>query len=95
VIRTENSLGDVRSDRPEKGPIFGSDSLAVPMTRQNEKLCQCNLGPYYEKLPGEGRSLFAPSEGRECTLTDLKVFVGVWGPNEPIPFSDAISFSLS
>lgn len=64
------------------------------MERGREKLVRCKLGPYYERMPGEGKSLL-PGGAPNDTLIELKVFVGVWEEGERIPYSDAMPFSLN
>ncbi|CAN0069298.1 unnamed protein product [Discosporangium mesarthrocarpum] len=39
--------------------------------------------------------MFAPEEGGVAQLQELKVFIGVYGPGETVPFDDAIPFSLT
>lgn len=87
-------------DEPETGPRFGSDGLTIRMTPGQERLANSKLGPYYEAMPGGGRSVFAPNEGTKVTgsvateLTMLRTYVGVWPEGERIPYDGAIPFAI-
>ena len=50
-------------DEPETGPRFGSDGLTIRVEPGQERLANSKLGPYYEAMPGGGRSVFAPQRG--------------------------------
>lgn len=76
------------------GPKFGAEGLTIPLLSPNNKMVRSKLGLYYEKLPNGGNSL-CPGNAKEDVLSELKVFVGVYGPDEKIPYSDALPFSLN
>eukprot|EP00752_Nemacystus_decipiens_P009521 g8510.t1 len=85
-------------DKPECGPLFGSDGFGVGLQKGSERLGRSKLGSYYERLPAAygGSSLFAPGDnGGTAEIVDLKAYVGVYAKDERIPFDDAIPFSLS
>ncbi len=79
-------------DMPEAGPRFGADSLVIPLANNNSRLARSKLGSYYERLPDGGKSLFGSESS--VTLRDLKVYQGVYGKDEFIPFTDAEPFAL-
>ena len=87
-------------DMPETGPRFGSDGFVVRMDPGSERQATAKLGPYYEAMPGGGRSIFAADEGekmqgsRTTKLTMLRTYVGVWPEGERIPFDGAIPFAI-
>ena len=76
------------------GPRFGSEGLTIPLESSNPKLVRSKLGLYYDKLPGGGRSLL-PGAVLEDQLVTLKVYGGVYAPNEKIPYSDALPYQLN
>jgi len=76
------------------GPRFGSEGLTITLEKSRPRLVRSKLGLYYERLPGGGNSLFR-SKKLEEELQDLKVFIGVYGSEEKIPYSDALPFSLN
>ena len=80
-------------DKPETGPYFGPEGLTIPLFSKSPRRARCKLGPYYQRMPSGGNSMFEGGEG-EVALSRLQVFVGDWG-GEPIPFDDAIPFSLT
>ena len=80
-------------DKPETGPYFGPEGLTIPLFSKSPRRARCKLGPYYQRMPSGGNSMFEGGAG-EVALTRLQVFVGDWG-GEPIPFDDAIPFSLT
>eukprot|EP00904_Undaria_pinnatifida_P007042 jgi/Undpi1/3468/HiC_scaffold_16.g06840.m1 len=83
-------------DKPECGPLFGSDGFGVGMQKGSERLGRSKLGSYYERLPGGGNSIFSPyDDGGLAQIVELKAYVGVYAKGEIIPFDDAIPFSLS
>jgi len=95
-LRKVGGAGVAVIDNANEGPCFGSGSLCAYMRPGSERSAVCQLGPYYERLPDGGNSLFADGESRNgAQLVELKVLVGVYGPDEEVPFSDAIPFSLS
>ena len=87
-------------DEPETGPRFGSDGFVVRLDPGSERTVQSKLGPYYEAMPGGGRSIFAPGEGRKvqgstaAELSSLRTYVGVWPEGERIPYDGAIPFAI-
>ena len=88
-------------DMPETGPRFGSDGFVVRMdTPGAERQACAKLGPYYEAMPGGGRSIFAVDEGAKMQgtitteLTMLRTYVGVWPEGERIPYDGAIPFAI-
>ena len=73
--------------------------VSIPPSAQmdpgRERMATSKLGPYYEAMPGGGRSVFAPTDDwKACELTELKVYVGVWPEGERIPFAGAIPFAI-
>jgi len=95
-LRKIGGAGLAVMDNPEQGPMFGADSLCIPMNPSQERLCRCNLGAYYERLPGGVKSIFAEGENPKGTeLVELKAYIGVYGKDEEVPFTDAIPFSLT
>ena len=81
-----------QQDLPELGPSFGADSLVIPFLRDNPKMARSKLGSYYERYPDGTNSLFRTSASVQ--LRDLKVYHGVYGKDEYIPFTDAEPFAL-
>ena len=87
-------------DEPETGPRFGSDGFVVRLESGAERMANSKLGPYYEALPGGGRSIFAPGEGTKSQgaivteLVQLRTYVGVWPEGERIPFDGVIPFAI-
>jgi len=77
-----------------QGPRFGSEGLTVLLERSRPKQVRCKLGLYYERLPDGGKS-FLPGGAAEAVLNELKVFVGVYAPDEKVPYDDAMPFSLN
>lgn len=76
------------------GPRFGSEGLTIALNKSNPKLARSKLGLYYERLPDGGNSLLGKGI-MEDELTDLKVFVGVYGKDERVPYSDAMFFQIN
>jgi len=76
------------------GPRFGSEGLTILLSRDAPKRVRVKLGLYYEKTP-EGKNTFLPRGSLEDELNDLFVFTGVYAKGEPIPYSDALPFSLN
>lgn len=79
-------------DYPENGPSFGADSLVIPLAKDNPKLARSKLGSYYERFADGTNSLFGKTASVQ--LKDLKVYQGVYAPDEFIPFTDAEPFAL-
>ena len=77
---------------------FGASDLAVPL-KGGSILARSKLGSYYERMPDGGNSIiFDVSTGsplREAELISLRVYIGVYGPDEYIPFTDAEPFALN
>ncbi|CAN0061715.1 unnamed protein product [Ascophyllum nodosum] len=83
-------------DRPECGPLFGSEGFGVGLQQGSERLGRSKLGSYYERLPGGVNSIFSPGDsGGMAELVDLRVYVGVYEKGETIPFDDAIPLSIT
>lgn len=82
-----------QQDLPEIGPSFGADSLVIPFDKRNPKVARSKLGSYYERFPDGTNTLFG-KRGASVELKDLKVYHGVYGPDEYIPFTDAEPFAL-
>lgn len=82
-----------QQDLPECGPSFGADSLVIPLDERDPKVARSKLGSYYERFPDGTNTLFG-KRGGSVKLKDLKVFHGVYGPDEYIPFTDAEPFAL-
>jgi hypothetical protein len=81
-----------QQDLPELGPSFGADSLVVPFLKDNPKMARSKLGSYYERFDDGTNTLFKTSASVQ--LKDLKVYHGVYGKDEYIPFTDAEPFAL-
>jgi len=79
-------------DAPEAGPSFGADSLVIPLDARDKKLARSKLGSYYERMPDGGNSLFGKDAAVQ--LNSLKVYHGVWGEDEYVPFTDAEPLAL-
>lgn len=84
----------------ERNAHRSAKSLAIPLGfRQlpgtvSGKTVFSKLGSYYERMPNGDNSLLPGGRG-EDTLTELKVYKGVYGPDEYIPFTDAEPFALN
>ena len=76
------------------GPKFGAEGLTIPLEMPKPKLVRSKLGLYYERLPNEMNSLL-PNNAKEDELVELKIYVGIYGKDEPVPYSDALPFSLN
>jgi hypothetical protein len=79
-------------DLPEIGPSFGADSLVLPLAKDNPKIARSKLGSYYERFADGTNTLFGDSAS--VALKEFKVYQGVWGEDEYIPFTDAEPFAL-
>ena len=92
----------IGNDNQDSGIFFGPDALVIPLMAkpygypmiENSKMARSRLGSYYEKLPDNGKSVFAFGNGEkknqlEGTLTDVVVLTGVYSQDEAIPFSSA------
>jgi hypothetical protein len=86
-------------DDPETGPRMGADGLDIRLRPPrakwaevaDDRLARSKLGSYYERLTeGPNRStLFGANEnGKGEILRFLRVYAGVYGPDEEIPFND-------
>lgn len=63
-------------DQQGSGIQFGPDGLAIPLQPGAERQAKCKLGPYYARMPGGGKSLFAADESARGTqLSGLRVYV--------------------
>eukprot|EP00741_Cyanophora_paradoxa_P014932 tig00020830_g14406.t1 len=84
-------------DLSDSGPRFGAgDGFVVPLKGGGgrERVARSKLGPFYEVRPDGKKTLFADEEGKEATLEELRVFVGVYAEGEFIPFDDALPLAL-
>lgn len=79
-------------DYPESGPMFGADSLILPLSQDNPKLARSKLGSYFERFADGTNSVFGKQASVQ--LKDFKVYQGVYAPGEFIPFTDAEPFAL-
>jgi len=79
-------------DEPESGPKFGADSLIIPLGKENDRMARSKLGSYYERFADGNNSLFR--DAAAVQLKELKVYQGIYGPDEYIPFTDAEPFAL-
>ena len=84
--------GLAQMDMPETGPQFSPDALVIPLAKSNPKLARSKLGSYYERFPDGCNSLFGSSGA--VKLKDFKVYQGIYGEDEFIPFTDAEPFAL-
>ena len=82
-----------QQDLPESGPSFGADSLVIPLGKSDSRRARSKLGSYYERFPDGTNTLFG-KRGSSVELKELKVYHGVWGKDEYIPFTDAEPFAL-
>ena len=73
-----------------QGPRFGSEGLTILLERSNPKQVRSKLGLYYEVLPNGKKTLLSDNKFVD-ELIDMKVFVGVYGADEKVPYSDAMS----
>jgi hypothetical protein len=80
-------------DMPDKGCLFGAEGLSMPFIVENPRVARCKLGPYYARTPAGANSIFTGGAGA-VELSSLRVYVGDW-QGEPIPFDDAMPFSLT
>jgi hypothetical protein len=76
------------------GPRFGAEGLTISLEKANPKRARSKLGLYYERLPDGGNSLFGKGVMEE-ELTELKVFIGIYGKEERVPYSDAMFFQIN
>lgn len=93
-LRKTGGAGMCVVDKPEEGPMFGAEGLCIPMRQGYERRARCKLGPYYERMANGGKTIF---EGGDMAveLADLYVYTGIYEEGEPVPFDDAIPFSLT
>jgi hypothetical protein len=66
----------------------------IPLGKDSPKQARSKLGSYYERFADDTNSLFGAGKSA-VQLKDLKVYHGVYGPDEYIPFTDADPFALS
>ena len=58
-------------------------------------MARCKLGPYYERRPDGGGSLFAAGErAGGAALAALRAYTGVYAADEEIPNSDVFFAAL-
>lgn len=76
------------------GPRFGAEGLTILLARDKPRQVRSKLGLYYDRLPSGVNSLL-PGGLPVDELADLRVFVGVYAPDERVPYSDALPFSLN
>lgn len=62
-------------DAPGCGVFFAPDGLHIPLAPGAERSARCKLGPYYARMPGGGKSLFAEAEGGKAQLVGLRAYV--------------------
>lgn len=93
-LRKVGGAGLAQMDMPEAGPSFGVDSLVIPLGKDSPKVARSKLGSYYERFADDTNSIFGVGKSA-VQLKDLKVYHGVYGPDEYIPFTDADPFALS
>ena len=67
--------------------------MVIPLSKSDPKVARSKLGSYYERFPDGTNSLFGPTAS-SVRLKDLKVYQGVYGPDEYVPFTDAEPFAL-
>lgn len=91
-LRKVGGASLAQMDMPESGPMFGADSLIIPLSGGDKKMARSKLGSYYERFADGNNSLFRDSSSVQ--LKELKVYQGVYGPDEYIPFTDAEPFAL-
>lgn len=72
----------VVKDQPGSGIYFAPDGLHVPLAPGNERAAKCKLGPFFARLPGGGKALFAPDEKAATTLVGLRAYVAAGGPEQ-------------
>jgi hypothetical protein len=82
------------------GPRFGMEGLTISLGKADPKLVRSKLGLYYELMGSPGTSSktqksLLPKGLPEDFLTDLKVFVGCYDPEERIPYSGALFFQIN
>lgn len=77
------------------GPKFGMEGLTIPLEKASPKRVRSKLGLYYEYLPNNKGNSILPGNIPQGELCDLKVYVGVYSPEEKIPYSDALPFALN
>jgi len=65
------------TDLEGSGPLFGVESLCVPLEGAGEaaKAAKSRLGSYFARRPDGERTLFTPGEGRTAQLKSLRVYV--------------------
>ena len=51
-------------DKPETGPYFGPEGLTIPLFSKSPRRARCKLGPYYQRMPSGGNSMFEGGAGR-------------------------------
>jgi len=91
-LRKVGGASLAQMDMPESGPMFGADSLIIPLSRDNSKMARSKLGSYYERFGDGNNSLFRDSSAVQ--LKEFKVYQGVYEKDEYIPFTDAEPFAL-
>jgi len=91
-LRKVGGPGLAQLDYPESGPRFGSDGLVMPL--DGSRTARSKLGSYYERMPDGSNSLFGSGKA-QVRMKTFRVYQGVWGEDEYIPFTDAEPFALS
>lgn len=79
------------NDDPGFGISFGPDGLVIPLldngNGNGNSAAQSKLGPYFERGPADLPSLFV---GGATMLKDIRIYVGVYGAGEDIPYSGGV-----
>eukprot|EP00965_Chrysotila_dentata_P228133 6196424-Pleurochrysis_carterae.AAC.1 len=88
-----------RAHRPFKACLAAlPDNPVAPSDLRistSSPVCSRRAGPYYERMPDGGGSIFAANDNsKRCELKELRVYVGVWPEGERIPFDGAIPFAI-
>jgi len=94
-LRKVGGAGMACVDLPELGISFGAEGLVVPLRLESPKKARVKLGPYYARMPGTESKSFLRNSAPAVQLETLRVYMGVWQPDEDVPFDDAMPCSLT